>query len=95
MIVARCAQIERLVEDATSAGALASRESDLQCQVFVERRAQARVQLENDSGEPLETRAARLEQILRGLECSWSYFGRFGENLPSREDDQRWAIRVK
>jgi hypothetical protein len=95
MITARCAQIERLVEQAVAAGGLGSRESDLQYEVFTERRAQAQDRIENEMDEPPETRAARLERILNGLECSWAYFGREDEHLIDSDDDQHWEICVK
>jgi hypothetical protein len=95
MIKARCAQIERTVQQAFATGALGSRESDFQYEAFAERRAQARDRLENDTNEPPEICAARLERILQGLECSWAYFGPEGENLGDSDDGQHWAIRIQ
>jgi hypothetical protein len=94
MIRARCAQIERRLRQAEATGAPASRESDLQYEVFTERRAQAQDRLENDTNEPQETRAARLERILHGLECSWEYFGREDRNAPDEDAHRYWEIRV-
>lgn len=74
MIGARCEQIERMARDAVARNDLDSRESELQIQVFAERRSQALDQIGTATSEPLETRAARLERLLEALECSRAYF---------------------
>lgn len=95
MIGARCEQIERWAREALSRGELDSRESNFQLQVFTERRGQALDQIENDSGEPLETRAARLERLLEALECSRAYFCPVSGDSIDHKDDQGWAVLVK
>jgi hypothetical protein len=95
MIAARCEQIGRLAREARSRGDLSSREADLQLEVFAERRTLALRQLQTDSGEPLETRAARLESLLEALECSWEYFCPKDADSSSPEGVRQWAVLVR
>ena len=69
-----CEHIEQLISEARLRHALSSREAQLQCEVFVERRAEAERLAETSRAEPSETRIARYEKAVEALSCSRSYF---------------------
>lgn len=95
MVGARCEQIGQWVQEAFAHGELASREADLQLEAFSERRAQAIRQLEVDSGEPTETRIARLERLLEAIDCSWAYFCPNDPGPVQSGQVREWAIMVR
>ena len=69
-----CEHVEQLIGEARSRQALGSREAQLQCEVFAERKAQAARLAETSRAEPCETRVGRYEKLVEALGCSRSYF---------------------
>jgi len=94
LIAARCRQIEVLARTAFARSEADAREREFQFQVFAERRTQAMDQMVGASGEPAESRAARLERLLRALECSLEYF-RVETTDAAAADDRSWAVRIR
>ena len=73
MVRALCEHTEQLLAEARARGALESREADLQMLAFGERRTEAMRLLDSTSGWT-ESRIARLEQLVKALDCSRAFF---------------------
>jgi hypothetical protein len=69
-----CSHTEQLAREACLRGALGTREAVLQAEVFAERYAQVMSLLETNAPEVDETRMARLERLIAGIEFSRTYF---------------------
>jgi hypothetical protein len=74
MARALCEHSRQLLAAARARGALASREANLQVEVFAERCAQAGELLQAADAPVQESRIARLEKLVSALECSRGYF---------------------
>ena len=90
MVRVLCEYIARAARQADERGSCESREADLQLQVFLERRNEAKRVLHTDTTETQETRIARLEKIVESLDCSRAYF----RPADTDDDGTQWAIRV-
>lgn len=74
MVRALCEHTEQLLAEARARGALESREADLQMLAFGERRTEAMRLLDSTASGWTESRIARLEQLVKALDCSRAFF---------------------
>lgn len=74
MARALCEHSRQLLAAARARGALTSREANLQVEVFAERCTQAGELLQSVDMPVQESRIAKLEKLIRALECSRGYF---------------------
>jgi hypothetical protein len=74
MARALCEHSRQLLAAARARGALGSREAGFQVEVFAERCAQVGELLQAVDAPVQESRTARLEKLVRALECSRGYF---------------------
>ncbi len=69
-----CSHTQQLAQSARTRGALQSREAGLQSEVFAERYAQVMSLLDRAAPPVDESRMARLERLIQGIQFSRHYF---------------------
>jgi hypothetical protein len=74
MVAALCRHTDLLARQAQAAGALGTREAQLQRLAFEERRREVVRIMKEPPAEPSSSRIARLERLVEALEISRAYF---------------------